>query len=89
MGSGGLVADRSAEVGVAVEGVSVGVSKDGPGVAVGTAETVVGGTGGGEDVVGLGVVGLGARSPQATVTEALAKNNNAASRLRTMRSVRM
>ena len=88
MGSGGLVADRSVEVGVDVEGVSVGVSKDGPGVAIGTAETVVGGTGGGEDVVGLGV-GLGARSPQATVTEALAKNNNAASRLRTMRSVRM
>ena len=64
----------------------MGVSKDGPGVAVGTAETVVGGTCVGEGKGGLGV-GLGARSPQPTVTEALAKNNNAAAKLRRMKSV--
>ena len=84
----GLGSGESVEEGVDVEGVSVGVSKDGPGVAVGTAETVVGGTCVGEGKGGFGVE-LGVRSPQPTVTEALAKNNNAASRFRTMRSVRI
>ena len=84
----GLGSGESVEEGVDVEGVSVGVSKDGPGVSVGTGWTVVIGTGVGEGTVGLGV-GLGARSPQPTAKEALAKNANAASRLRTMRPVRM
>ena len=100
VGSGGLVADGSVGEGVSVRGVSVGFSGDGAEVFVGTAaavgvETCAGEVGTavsetcvGKDTVESGVE-VGARSPQPTARETLAKSTKVASKFRVTRPVRM
>ncbi len=82
MGGGVETAARGVGVGVA----SVGGTKEDCGVSVGVAGTVVVETGVGEETAAVGT-GVEALSPQPTAREAMAKNANAADKLRRKRSV--